>query len=121
MNWVMTDSWSDLVIDQAVVSAFINGDTSDFFELSHGPISFALGAEYRTESSDATFDPWQRGVIPPGSPTAAGGQLIDISGNDSLTLDRSYRLRMKEVATMSAMCSSRRHFRYLETFPLPVS
>ena len=85
MNWVMTDSWSDLVIDQAVVSAFINGDTSDFFELSHGPISFALGAEYRTESSDATFDPWQRGVIPPGSPTAAGGQLIDISGNDSLT------------------------------------
>ncbi|MBT6208402.1 MAG: TonB-dependent receptor [Woeseia sp.] len=85
MDWVMTDTWSNLVIDQAVVSAFVNGDTSDFFELPHGPISFAVGAEYREESSDATFDPWQRGVIPPGSPTPAGGQLIDISGNDSLT------------------------------------
>lgn len=85
LDWVLVDEWDNLVLDQFVLSAYINGDSSDFFELPAGPVAFALGAEYREESSTATFDPWQRGVIPAGSPTKAGGQLIDVSGNDSLT------------------------------------
>jgi len=85
LDFVLTDEWDKLVIDQFVLSAFVTGDSSDFFELPAGPIAFAAGLEYRDENSDADFDPWQRGVIPAGSPFAAGTQLADISGNSSLT------------------------------------
>lgn len=85
LDFMLVDEWDKLVMDQFVLSAFLTGDTSDWFEMPAGPISFAFGAEYRDESSTASFDAWQRGVIPAGSPTPAGGQLSDISGNDSLT------------------------------------
>jgi len=85
MDFMTVDEWDKVVLDQFVFSAFMTGDTSDFFELPAGPISFAGGLEYRDESSDAQFDPWQRGVIPPGSPYPAGTQLIDHSANSSLT------------------------------------
>ena len=84
-DFVTTDEWSNLVIDQFVLSAFITGDSSDIFELPAGPIAFAAGVEYRDESSDATFDPWKRGVIPAGAPFPAGSMVSDHSGNDSLT------------------------------------
>jgi outer membrane receptor protein involved in Fe transport len=38
-------------IDQLVVSGFVSGDSSQLFELPGGPVSFALGAEYRQEKS----------------------------------------------------------------------
>jgi outer membrane receptor protein involved in Fe transport len=38
-------------IDQLVVSGFVAGDSSQLFELPGGPISFALGGEYRREKS----------------------------------------------------------------------
>ena len=79
------DEWDKLVIDQFVLSAYIAGDTADWFELPAGPVAFAFGAEYRDESSDATFDDWQRGVIPQGSPFPAGTLLEDHSLNSSLT------------------------------------
>jgi outer membrane receptor protein involved in Fe transport len=85
MDFMTVDDWDKVVLDQFVFSAFMTGDTGDFFELPAGPISFAGGLEYRDESSDAQFDPWQRGVIPPGSPYPAGTQLIDVSANSSLT------------------------------------
>ena len=85
MNFMLTDEWSKLVIDQLVFSAFVTGDTSDFFELPAGPISFATGVEYRDESSDAEFDAWQRGVLPSTSPFGAGTMLADVSDNSSLT------------------------------------
>ncbi len=85
LDFVTVDEWNKLVVDQFVVSAFMTGDTSDFFELPAGPIGFAAGLEYRDESSDATFDPWARGVIPAGAPFAAGTLLSDVSANSSLT------------------------------------
>lgn len=36
-------------IKQKVYSAFVGGDTSEFFNLQGGPVRFALGAEYREE------------------------------------------------------------------------
>ena len=85
LDFVTVDEWQKLTLDQFVLSAFITGDTADFLELPAGPISFAAGLEYRDESSDATFDPWARGVIPAGSPFPAGTMLSDISANSSLT------------------------------------
>ena len=79
------DQWDNIVIDQTVINAFLTGDTSDWFELPAGAIAFAGGFEYREESSDATFDPWQRGVIPAGAPFPAGTNVADYSDNTSLT------------------------------------
>ncbi len=84
-DFMTVDEWSKLVMDQFVFSAFMTGDTADFFELPAGPIAFAAGLEYRDESSEATFDPWKRGVIPAGSPFPAGTLVSDWSANDSLT------------------------------------
>lgn len=83
--FVTTNQWDRLDIDQLVFSASLAGDTEDFFTLPAGPIGFATGIEYREEESDATFDPYQRGVIPTGAPFAAGTMLDDISDNSSLT------------------------------------
>ncbi|WEK46350.1 MAG: TonB-dependent receptor [Candidatus Andeanibacterium colombiense] len=55
--FVTTDSLNRSKVTQNVVSGSISGDTSGFFELPGGPIGFALGAEYRKESS--SFDPDQ--------------------------------------------------------------
>jgi outer membrane receptor protein involved in Fe transport len=41
---------------QMVTSAFVGGDLSQLFELPGGPISFALGAEYREEKADIDYD-----------------------------------------------------------------
>jgi outer membrane receptor protein involved in Fe transport len=41
---------------QFVVSASVSGDMSQLFELPGGPISFALGAEYRKETASQDYD-----------------------------------------------------------------
>lgn len=84
-DWVTVDAWNKLVMDQFVLSAFVTGDSADFFELPAGAISFAAGVEYRDESSDASFDPWTRGVIPAGSILPEGSNIADVSANSSLT------------------------------------
>jgi outer membrane receptor protein involved in Fe transport len=85
VDFVTVDEWDRIIIDQTVINAFLTGDTSDWFELPAGAIAFAGGFEYREESSDATFDPWQRGVIPAGAPFPAGTNIADYSDNTSLT------------------------------------
>ncbi len=42
---------------QQVASAFISGDTSDFFDGWAGPIGFTLGYEYRKEKGRYTYSP----------------------------------------------------------------
>ncbi len=62
--------------DQLVLSGFVGGDLSQLFELPGGPISFAIGGEYRREKSYYQEDPFvQSGatnavVIPTFSPKA---------------------------------------------------
>jgi len=84
LEWVTVDTWSELTIDQFVVSGIFTGDSSDWFELPAGAVQFAAGVEYRDESSDAEFDPWQRGVIPEGSILPAGSNINDVSENTNL-------------------------------------
>lgn len=45
-------------LDQLVVNGFVSGDTSGFFNLPGGPISFAIGAEYRREKAEYVQDPY---------------------------------------------------------------
>jgi len=94
--WVTTPTWDDTQIEQFVLSAFVTGDSSDLFELPAGAIAFAGGIEYREESSDARFDPFQRGIIPAGSPFPAGTALEDVSDNSSLTFRPQIPIRPEE-------------------------
>lgn len=43
-------------LDQLVLSGFVSGDTSQLFELPGGPVSFAVGAEYRRENASYVQD-----------------------------------------------------------------
>ena len=91
---MLTSEWNKLVIDQFVLSAIMTGDSADWFELPAGPVAFAIGAEYRDESSKATFDPFQRGVLPPGSNFPAGDLIEDHSSlNKSLTFRPNFAVR----------------------------
>lgn len=84
-DFLLVTEFSDLVLDQFVLSAFMTGDSENWFSMPAGAMQFAIGAEYREETSNAKFDPFQRGVIPAGSPFPAGTQVGDFSENDSLT------------------------------------
>ena len=44
-------------IDQFVASAVLIGDSEEYFTLPGGPVGFAVGAEYRRETSEFTPDP----------------------------------------------------------------
>jgi outer membrane receptor protein involved in Fe transport len=52
-------------IEQLVLSGFVSGDTSQFFEMWGGPIRFALGAEYRTQESFYEQDEFSRQIPGP--------------------------------------------------------
>ena len=52
LDWVTVDHSDWARIKQHVVTAYVSGDSGGFFELPGGPVGFALGAEYRKESSN---------------------------------------------------------------------
>lgn len=85
IDWVTRTEQSKITLDQTVISASLAGDFGDYFELPAGSIAFAAGAEVRRETSKAEFDPWQRGVLPAGSPYPAGTNVADVSSNNKLT------------------------------------
>ena len=83
-NFVTRDAWNTDVLEQLVFSASVTGSSEALFRLPAGAIDYAAGAEFRSESSETTFDPWQRGVIPEGSILPAGSNVADHSANPSL-------------------------------------
>lgn len=56
-NYIVQDTVSRSTLSQLVVSGFLSGDSSDWFELPGGPVGFALGGEYRRESLFYQADP----------------------------------------------------------------
>ena len=68
LDFVTVDHSDWARIRQHVVSAALTGDTSSFFELPGGPVAFAIGAEYRKESSK---------IVP--SEYSQAGQVMDNS------------------------------------------
>ena len=55
LAYFRTNDVSHAKIEEQVVSASVSGDFGQFFELPGGPVKFAVGGEYRNESS--RFDP----------------------------------------------------------------
>ena len=64
---------------QHVVSGSVSGDLGFLFNLPGGPIGFAVGAEYRKESTSSTPDPLQQqGFFDGGSAILASGGSFDV-------------------------------------------
>ncbi|MCC5869302.1 MAG: TonB-dependent receptor [Gammaproteobacteria bacterium] len=78
---------------QRVFSTQLVGDTADFMNLPAGPISFAAGAEYRSEKATSLRDPLLQGILPPGSPFPAGTNVADVSDNNSLGFNALFLYR----------------------------
>lgn len=56
LNYFIVDSTRVQNAEQINATAFVSGDLSQLFELPGGPVSFALGGEYRNESAFSAFD-----------------------------------------------------------------
>ncbi|MBS0473911.1 MAG: TonB-dependent receptor [Proteobacteria bacterium] len=57
LDWIKTDTTDRSRLTQNVVNASITGDTGGFFKLPGGPVGFAIGGEYRKETSSFVADP----------------------------------------------------------------
>ncbi len=55
-DWIWQPTTSDLENTQTIVTAYLAGDSSPFFDVPGGPVSFVLGGEYREEESSIVFD-----------------------------------------------------------------
>jgi iron complex outermembrane recepter protein len=77
-------------IEQSVLSGFVTGNSSEWFTLPAGPISFAAGAEWREEKSSQSFDNFDKGialvsgVTPQGRAFSAGDWVGSVSNAKSL-------------------------------------
>ncbi|RYE58985.1 MAG: TonB-dependent receptor, partial [Rhizobiaceae bacterium] len=58
VNYFTRHAHTEASLEQFVASAFVAGDSSQLFELPGGPVSFALGAEYRREDGTYFDDPF---------------------------------------------------------------
>ncbi|PJJ98763.1 hypothetical protein CO615_06215 [Lysobacteraceae bacterium NML75-0749] len=56
INWIWIPTQNRLDNKQTVVSGYLAGDSSGFFNLQGGPIDVVLGGEYRKEQSSYAFD-----------------------------------------------------------------
>ncbi|MGO4168323.1 TonB-dependent receptor plug domain-containing protein [Novosphingobium sp. YAF33] len=56
LDWIMADTTDRTTMTQHVVSGTLTGDSQGLLELPGGPISFALGGEYRKETSRFVAD-----------------------------------------------------------------
>lgn len=85
-------------IEQTVFSGYVSGDTELLFSLPAGPISFAVGGEWREEKSAQTYDEYDRGIIQVDGVTSdgvafsAGDYVGDVSAAGSLGEDPSLAL-----------------------------
>jgi outer membrane receptor protein involved in Fe transport len=57
LDWIMADTTDRTTLTQHVVSGSVTGDTHGLLELPGGPVSFAVGGEYRSEKSRFVPDP----------------------------------------------------------------
>ncbi len=55
--YITSDAGTSGKLEQYNLVGFVSGTTSDFFELPGGPVSFALGGEYRRETAFFESDP----------------------------------------------------------------
>ena len=92
VDFITTPTTDRFRLEQTVITGLLNGDTGAFFNLPGGAVQFSLGAEYRKEKSQSSFNDLLLGVLPEGSPAGPAGTFIgDISDNQSLLFDAQTR------------------------------
>ncbi|MEM1230113.1 MAG: TonB-dependent receptor [Pseudomonadota bacterium] len=95
IDFITRDRTVEDEIEQTVFTAFITGQTDNYFELQGGGIDFAFGFEYREEDSSRQFDSFDEGIIlvdgvtSQGVPFSAGDSVGDVSAAGSLGEDPS--------------------------------
>ena len=57
IDWIKADTTDRSRLTQTVISGSISGNLGTFLKLPGGPIAYALGGEYRRETSSFTADP----------------------------------------------------------------
>lgn len=57
LAYVLHTSWRRQWAEMLNATAFVSGDSTALFELPGGPVSFALGLEYRREDALSVYDP----------------------------------------------------------------
>lgn len=67
LDYVIHTSFRNQEAEQLNLIGFISGDSTGLWELPGGPIGFALGAEYRSESASSVYDEF----------TANGGTFLN--------------------------------------------
>lgn len=77
-DWIVADIWTELEVEQTVLSATMVGEFDTLQNIFAAPIGYAVGAEYRDESSQNTLDPIQRGILPAGTSLTPGVYVGDI-------------------------------------------
>lgn len=78
--WINTDTLQKAEIEQEVFSAFLAGNTEDWFNLPGGPLGFALGVEHRRESSEARATDIEQAAFDAGYDISWLGQAQDVVG-----------------------------------------
>lgn len=98
IDFVTYDRMVEEEIEQTVLSGYIAGDSSSMFTLPAGAIDFAVGLEYRDESTSQSFGAFDQGILPVSGTTAdgqafaAGDWVGDYSSAQSLGPVPSTRL-----------------------------
>ncbi|MFT4712034.1 MAG: outer membrane receptor protein involved in Fe transport [Candidatus Azotimanducaceae bacterium] len=72
IDFVTFDREVSETIEQLVVSAFVSGDSENFFSLPGGPIAYVVGFEYRKEDTEQNFGSYDQGILPVGGITVDG-------------------------------------------------
>lgn len=101
IDWVYVDSVTRAHSDQQVLSGSVSGDLGFLFSLPGGPIGFAVGAEYRRESTQSTPSAFQQaGFFDGGSailPSGGGYNVKEAFGEVNIPLLRNVRF-FKELS-----------------------
>lgn len=84
-NWINQTTKTGNTVTQNVVSGFLSGDTSRFFELPGGSIGWVLGAEYREEKSVSKASALQKLGAEEGYDILWSGTGADSSGKFDVT------------------------------------
>lgn len=76
IDFITTTTINRFRTDLLEFHGLIAGNTSEFLNLPYDSIQFAVGAEYRKETSRSFFDPLVRGVLPVTTVDGTAGQLV---------------------------------------------
>ena len=88
-DFLSADLTDEIKLTQTVISGTAAGNIDVLSSLLDGPIGYAVGAEYRNETSEDTKDPLRLGVLPQGTSFTPGvlSNTIDPFLNSFISID----------------------------------